>query len=293
MGGFVTVYDRRNDGFILVAVIWISGLLALVTTVLILQTQSNTLLSRNNVFNTKAELIADGLTQLLALKLATPSNPLSAKANGETQYCAWQSSANAAYRIQDQAGLVDLNTASPPLLLSLLSGIGLDDAVATQFYDNLVDFRDADHISASGGDEPILYPGKHYGPKNAPFETVDELSQIPHLDNVQLSRLRELTTVYAQAPGIDFVQAPSSLVKALGANGILDMKLQPFAYQSPAKTFGIDVLIETNEKAHFVRHAIVALQQQPGRPFAILAWQQGADVAAWGATAKVTTPCFN
>jgi len=283
----------HENGFVLVAVIWIAGLLALVTTALVLQVRSNTMLSRNIVFNTRAEFMADGLTQLLALQIASPSQLAILKSNGETSYCVWGDSSRAAFRIQDQAGLVDLNTAAPQLLQAIFVGIGMEQVQATQFYDELVDFRDADSLATEGGEEPSLYPKRHYGPKNAPFQSVEELGQLPQINDDRMARLRDLVTVYSQSPGVDGKQAPGILLQALGASGPTDATLQPFISPSPFKTFSIDVLIETKEKARFLRHAIIALQQQPGRHFAVLAWQQGVDASGWAFPVAINALCFN
>ena len=280
-------------GFVLVAVIWITGLLALVTTALVLQVRSNTLLSRNITFNTKAEFMADGLAQLLALQLAIPGQLAVLKSNGETTYCILQGIGRAAFRIQDQAGLVDLNTAAPQLLRILFLGNGINDTQATLLINEMADFRDSDNLAVVGGEEPTLYLKRHFGPKNAPFQSIEELGQLPSVNDKLMSKLRELVTVYSQLPGIDGTQAPAALLQVLGATGPTDGKLQLFTSPSPYKTFSIEVLIETNEKARFLRRAVVSLQQQPGRPYAVLAWKQAVDASGWSFPKENAAACFN
>jgi type II secretory pathway component PulK len=65
--------SKTEDGFVLVAVIWLAGLLAIMATGFMITVRSHTLSARNLVFNSKAEYLADGMVMLTALQLTDQS----------------------------------------------------------------------------------------------------------------------------------------------------------------------------------------------------------------------------
>jgi general secretion pathway protein K len=284
------ISDDNDDGFVLVAVIWIAGLLAVIATAFVLNVRSHTLLARNTVFNTKAEFVADGMTKMMALKLSSLNSDASVNRSGETLFCKWSPEISVAWRIQDQAGLVDINTASPLLLLALLKGLGFP---AEEFAAALVDFRDTDSVGSKGGPEVGNYSGKTYGPKNAPISVVTEIDQLPGMNDQSLSLLLPLLTVHTQQLGFDTNVAPDRLRKLLGASGRLDPILNSFSSPSTQKTFSIDVLVETKQKARFYRKAFVTLLLQPDQPFAIVSWERGRDSGGWTFPPEILQPCVN
>ena len=284
-----------NQGFVLIAVIWIVGLLAIISTAFILQVKSNTLLARNLIFNGKAEAMADGMAELLAFRLSKLPDVSAMKPNGERQYCAWGDVAMVGYRIQDQAGIIDLNIASPQLLQKFLQGLGLPSTDATQMVSGMEDFRDIDHEAIGGGAEPELYTGRSFGPKNAPFESTSEIDQIPGVNEVILNGFQEFTTIYSQAQGLDPLRAPQSLRRILGITkeNNLPPELAGSQSPSPSKTFGIDIVVETREHARFYRRAIVAVVLQPQKPFVILSWEQGRSAESWVLPVGEQSQCFS
>ena len=273
----------------LVAVIWIAGLLAVISTAFVLSVRSHTLLARNVVFNTKAEYIADGMAKLLALRLATRVGDASFDRSGQTAFCLWSPDVSVAWRIQDQAGLIDLNTASPRLFAALLSGLGLQKINVS----DVVDFRDPDNAALNGGAENVSYEGKSYSSKNAPFAFTAEIDQLPGIDDLALKQLLTFVTIQSQQPGLDLAVAPEKLLKLLGASGRFDLVLSTFHSPSTQKTYSIEILVQTIQKSRFYRRVDVSLLLQPDRPFAILAWERGRDSSDWNFPATVQEPCIS
>lgn len=285
--------SRGIDGFVLVSVIWIVGLLAVIATASTLTVRSHSLAGGNVVNNGRAEYVADGMAMLTALRLATSNDAASLfKLNGEAVGCTWRDGMSVVISIQDHGGLIDLNTASPLLLDKLFQGLNLTDEKRSALLVVLRDFRDLDDLSDDGGVEPATYPGKNFGPKNAPLATPEELDQLPELDIAIFLKLKSFTTVHSQQPGIDLERAPAILLQVLG---ISDRTAEPalnLASPSPERVFSIDVTAERANDSRYVRHAVVSLLRQPDRPFAILAWQRG-QVPQSVASGAVTEPCLN
>ncbi len=280
-------------GFVLISVIWIVGLLAVIATAFTISVRSHGLAGRNVVNNGRAEYIANGMAMLTALRLATSSDAQSTfKLNGEASGCTCCGSVSVAIAIQDQGGLIDLNTASPQLLEAAFHGLELGAEKATALLSTLRDFRDPDGQSDGGGLEPATYPGKSFGPKNAPLVTPEELDQLPGLDAGKFQKLMGMVTVHSQQPGIDLDRAPAILLQALGITDRTSAQAQSFASPSPGRVFTIDVTAELANHSRYARHAIVSLLRQPDRPFAVLAWQRGQSPLPI-ATGAVALPCFN
>ena len=279
-----------DAGFVLVSVIWIAGLLAVVATAFAITVRSHTLAGSNVSYNTRAESVADGMAIVTALRLSAPANVNELpKLNGELAYCQWSNDIAVAISIQDQGGLVDLNTASPELLKTLVQGIGADEAKAGEIVAALQDFRDPDSQSASGGIEPAVFPGKGHGAKDAPLAIPEEIDQVPELDDALFHKLMPFVTVTSQQPGIDLSSAPLKLLDLLGTRE----SAARFASPSPAKTFSIDVTAELKNGSRYRRQALVSLLRQPDRPFAILAWRRGGDTGETPPLPTSGPACFN
>jgi general secretion pathway protein K len=271
-------FDGKEDGFVLVSVIWIAGLLAVIATAFAITVRSHTLGGSNNIYNTQAEYAADGMALFTALKLASPASPApQLEPNGEPVFCNWSEGATVSVSVQDQGGLVDLNTASPELLDVLFRSLGADAGKSISMIGALQNFRDPDSLTSDGAAEPVTFPGKTYGPKNAPFAITAEIDQIPEIDEAMFHRLMPLVTVYSQQSGIDPAVAPQHLLELLGATGETATSPTRFSSPSPAKTFSIDVTAELKNGARYRRLAIISILRQPDRPFATLEWTRGGD----------------
>ena len=282
--------DSKEAGFVLISVIWIAGLLAVVATAFAITVRSHTLAGSNVIYNTRAESVADGMALVTALRLAAPAKTIDPpKLNSDPSHCQWSDDTAVAISVQDQGGLVDLNTASPDLLLALMRGLGADDVKSAEIVAALKDFRDPDSQSASGGVEPAMFTGKAYGPKNAPLAIPEEIDQVPELDDTLFHKLMPFVTVTSHQPGLDLSSAPRELLDLLGSR---ESTLR-FASPSPAKTFSIDVTAELKNGSRYRRQALVSLLRQPDRPFAILAWRRGGDTGEMPPLPTSEPACLN
>ena len=258
----------HQEGFILVSVIWIVGLIAVMATAFAITVRSHTLTIGNTLYNAKAEAISDGMVRYLIVQMLRPDSANSAnKSDGSASLCSWADIANVSYRIQDQGGLVDVNTASPILLQKLISGLGVDPARQPTLLNSLNTYK-------APSSEPNIgpaqyYPSKNFGPKNRPLISLDELDQVPGFSSEILKQIRPLMTVYSQQTGLDPSKAPARLLKILGSETVP----VEFTSPSPQKVFSLDVLTELHNGARFHRQAMIALLGQPDRPFSILSWQ--------------------
>jgi general secretion pathway protein K len=280
----------QEDGFVLIAVIWIAGLLAVTATAFLSLTTSQIFLARNVSESVLLDGAASGMATLASFELAQ-SNPM--QRSPQWQSCSWNADITVNIRIQDQGGLVDLNTANPDLMLALLSGLTRNPQRARKIYAEIQDFKDPDQLSSSGGQEPAQYDGKSYGPKDAPFETPFELDQIPSLSDDEFIALQYLVTVQSQQSGLDLAIAPRELVVLLKAGIISGVDVQQFNTPSAARIYAIEAIATRKGGGVFERRTVINLLRQPEKPFAILEWRRANSIPNDQSTPKPERPCFN
>jgi general secretion pathway protein K len=264
---------RQDNGFVLVLVIWLSGLVAAFAISVTASVRSHALYARNHMSEVTAKGIADGLVQLTAWQLVYAEG--APPADGTWLACRWPDGAQAWLALQDHSGLVDINTATPRLLTALLTGLRLPLDQAEGMVTAMRDFRDADNLSDFGRAEPEVYPGRDFGPKNAPFEAVEELDQLPGMTPTLFAELRTLTTIHTGQPGFDVATAPEGLLNVLG---FTRTSLAGLSFASPRSSHvsSITVAVQTGDRTRFVRRATIERTDQPLRPFVVLAWDGGA-----------------
>jgi general secretion pathway protein K len=281
-GGFELGSER---GFILVPVLLISLLIAAAAVAFIASSRASMLAQRNSALSISAEAIADGAVQLAVGNLQSDE----LIGSGATVFCRWEDAAVVAVAVQDQGGLIDLNTASPALMAAVIESL-LEGSTQAVLQD-INDFRDADRLAADGTIEPGTYPNRPFGPKNAPFASVYELDQVPSVDEGLLPELIALTTVHSQQPGIDLQVAPEALKQRLSE--IVGADLSGFSSPSPRKTFALVATARLSTGTQFTRQVLLTLTQQPDNPVAIVEWRRSrAQIPAWPEPASLPS-CFN
>lgn len=200
--------------------------------------------------------------------------------------------------IHDEAGKFDLNLIPDTLLISLLERIGPDPDEAARLADAIIDWRDADDFRRVNGAEKEEYQeaGLDYGPRNRPFQTIQELRLVLGIGLDLYRKLEPVVTVYNDSRGIDPGKSPAAVLRALPGvtEEIIETYLEDRA-QSAAKnlppppfpvpvqnltfsqargtTFSVtsEALLPEGERA--VVSAVIRKANNPGTPFAFLEWK--------------------
>jgi general secretion pathway protein K len=124
--------------------------------------------------------------------------------------------------LERESGRIDLNTADEKYIVAGLQAAGLREADARTGAARIRDWTDPDD-SASGreGAEEEVYrrAGMAFGPRNGPFETVDEVRQVMGLSALSDEAL-EGFTVYSQQREPSATEAPEAARKAFGVLGV-------------------------------------------------------------------------
>jgi type II secretory pathway component PulK len=175
--------SHRARGTILIVTIWVVLVLAGLALVFARSMRVAAIVSTNQVASVEAECIATGACQYITSQLvanATDSSALEEDVPWESLQVGkgyfWVLRSNLeddsefAYGLTDEAGKINLNSASLEMLLKL-------PGMTAELAASIIDWRDEDSDVSTGGaeDEYYLLLSEPYNCKNAEFETVDEV----------------------------------------------------------------------------------------------------------------------
>ena len=177
-------HAHRTDGTILIVTIWVLLVLAGLALVFARSIRVAAIIGANHVASLEAECIADGAWEYVVAKLATSteedtstlmeSEPYKAMQLGEGYFWVLRSNLEDErefdYGLTDEAGKVNINSASEEMLLRL-------PGMTAELAASIIDWRDEDSEISAGGaeDEYYLLLSQPYNCKNSPLETVDEI----------------------------------------------------------------------------------------------------------------------
>jgi general secretion pathway protein K len=247
---------QSEEGIALIAVLCTLTLLSLIAISFSLETRSSARVARNAADNAAARAAADAGIQRVILDLVSVPDAKKFRTDG-TVYTWRFANSTVHMSVRDEASKVDLNKAPEAALAALFTSVGVDPGKALSLADAIADFRDPDNFSRPRGAEEADYraAGLAWGPKNAPFQGIDELQQVLGMTPEIYQRVAPNLTIYS----IDDAQ---------------DL------FGSPSRAYSIRAKAEGPNGATFVREAVLRLRG--GIPANLLVWRQGArTVSPW------------
>lgn len=188
--------------------------------------------------------------------------------------------------VQDEAGKVDLNTATPELLARVLIFGGAQADEAMKLADKVVRLRST--------------------LRSGPFSNVSELLQIPGVSEQMFLNMRRYITVHSGLEGVDPNVAARELLQALPpitadvrrslaaarakmARGSVSRTIEPsnpyFAI-SPRKVFTITCAADMGGKTVYIQNATVVLRDGD-KPYDVLEWWTGGLINLPAMTASI------
>jgi len=200
--------DQR--GMVLVIVLWIVTLLAVMAGSFAYSMRVETHLATSAVERAQARALAEaGIVYALAWQL-DPDAQQQWPPNGDPRE--WEfGGGRLRIEVTDAGGLVNLNSADANLLKLLLKTAGVEAGEQDQLAEAILQWRG----NASGLQTDIGAEGQP-GPKNAPFESLEELGQIAGLSRDLYERIARVSTVYSPHYGVNPQLAPARVLRALG-----------------------------------------------------------------------------
>ncbi|MCH8189244.1 MAG: general secretion pathway protein GspK, partial [Proteobacteria bacterium] len=274
------------------------------------ETRTEVTLARNLVENAKAKALADAGVHAAMLGLRRREVEKRWRADG-TVYSMASGEGEVSIVIIDEAGKIDLNAAPDELIQGLFTAVGLEESAAQALAAAIADFRDADDETHIGGAEDAEYraAGLPYGPKNEPFEAVEELHQVLGMTRELYALAAPGLTVHSRSRGVDVTVAPAIVLQALpgvdaeaveafaeqragqiaqgrsgvgqmaGAGGARVTTLpglgRQYAARSRRRVFTVRAEARVRSGAVFVREAVISMTRNIEKPFSIHAWRRG------------------
>ena len=302
---------RAQSGIALVLALWLTILLTAVASGFAYSMRSEALAARNAVSLAQARAAADGAVERTAYELMRPRMVGAWTFNGQAH--AWQDgNASVVASAVDEGARIDINTAPDSLIKSLLMNVGgMDDAAAASLVDSIADWRDPDDLRRPNGAEAPEYAAANlkYGPANAAFETVGEVSRVLGMTPLVFQRIRGAITVYSRQPGINAATAGRSVLLALpnatpdAVDAFLAQRSQAIAQGLPVPPFApaqafvgaatpvwrIRAVATMPDGVTFGREAVLRPSPDVRRPLITLAWLD----APRATSAKSNAPAAN
>jgi len=175
---------RPSSGTVLIVTIWVVLVLAGLAMVFARSMRVAAAVSANHVASLQAECIAAGAREYIVSQLVAATKQQTTSSQTAPTYQEmqvgdgyfWvlrsnlQSDREFDYGLTDEAGKINLNSASQEMLQRL-------PGMTAELAASIIDWRDTDSDVTTGGaeDEYYLLQSGHYHCKNAPLETVDEI----------------------------------------------------------------------------------------------------------------------
>jgi general secretion pathway protein K len=259
---------RKEEGVALVAVLWTLILLSLVAASLSFESRTSARVARNAADAAAVRAAADAGVTRAILDLLTPGSGKSFRTDG-TLYN-WPFGESRVYiSVQDEFSKVNLNYATEAVLTSIIRSVGIDQAKAQSLADAIADFRDSDNIPRLQGAEEADYraAGVGWGPKNAFFQTIEELQQVLGMTPQIYERIIPDLTVYSGWT-VNPDLASDRLKVALRRVGF-----RKFLPSSHGIAYSISAVAKSSTGATFVREATVQAFSGSPSQVRVLTWR--------------------
>jgi general secretion pathway protein K len=287
----------KQGGFALVVVLWVVALLTVMAGGFALGMRTDTNLTYYQVASAKARALAEAGVNRGIMELLKQEEDRVWATDGSPNQLPLEDGA-LTISVQDESGKIDLNVAQTELLGGLLHALGVDDRARDALVDSILDWRDPDDLRRANGAEAADYKaaGLPYGPKNGPFDSVDELQQVLGMTPALFLRMRGFVTVYSQQGGINPLVAPRTVLLAVPGwdaaqvDSYMAMREQfsqglpqslpagvPIQFVSGRSNlvYAIRSMGRTPQGATAVMQAVVRVTRTPQQPASIVSWKEG------------------
>jgi general secretion pathway protein K len=227
---------RDHRGTALLSVLWVVLILSIISFTLAASVRTEIGSEADSFDSERAFFMAKGAAESMFALFAKDgeipkSGPIVADTNGD--YVFPLESGEVRLRFESAAGLIDLNEASDKLLASMFDSVGVSQEQRNHLVDSILDWRDGDDIPHLYGAEINDYQqiaGQRL-PRNAPFQSVDELLQVKNMtpqifggslvldtstrQYKRLPGIRELVTVDSHSEKIEINEASLGVLQAM------------------------------------------------------------------------------
>jgi general secretion pathway protein K len=219
-----TRFASSEQGFVLVAALWLLAALALLVTIFTIHLSASARAVSLNDDALKREALVSAGVELAAYRLELADEK---ERPPEGSFHARLSGTDISVSYITEAARVDINAAPKEMLSGLLTVLGASEDDAKEAADRIIGWR----TKASDGDadkEVALYQtaGRTYSPRQAPFAHVDELALVLGMKPALVERALPYVTVFSGASDVNVMVAAPEVIAALP--GMTPLKLKQF-----------------------------------------------------------------
>lgn len=203
------------DGFILVAVLWILGglaVLAAIYTLYVVNAATSLVVNNDRIQADASVSAALELTAYYLSAVKEDERPTSGQFNFRV------GNSNVAVGFLGESARIDLNSAPQPLLAGLFRGLGADADSANVYAERVIGWRTSvTNLNPDQDKEVTAYrnAGLKYNPRQAPFTNVHELWLVVGLPPALVERAMPFVTVFSGMPTINVMDAAPEVLAAL------------------------------------------------------------------------------
>ena len=204
---------RPDEGFIIVAVLWILGALAALASIYAIYVTNTALSLSVNDDRLQADALVSAGLELTAYRLSA-QNVDTRPTQGAFRFRMGR--ADVAVDFRSEAARIDLNLAPKELLAGLFAALGAPYDAAESYADRIIGWRQKGNV-AGENNEAAAYrtAGLSYGPRQGPFPDVGELWLVLGLPPALVERALPFVTVFSGRADVDVLDAAPEVVAAL------------------------------------------------------------------------------
>jgi general secretion pathway protein K len=282
------------DGFIVIAVLWILGALAVLASVYSIFVVDTATTFAGHRDRLRAEALVSAGLELAAYRIT--ANPQQRPSNGTFSFRMGQASVLVQFR--SEAARIDLNQAPKELLMGLFASLGaFRDAEA--YADRVVGWRSSSAERQAAEATAYRSGGMHYGPRGSAFPHVGELWLVMGLPEAIVERAIPHLTVYSTLPQINVLDASAQVLAALpgmsperlhtilaerattrhNAEALLKIlgPAQAHATADPGKTVRVAVQVALANGRNFRSEAVILVREDDSEPYRVLSMSEDLD----------------
>jgi len=266
-----------EQGFTFLVVIWALSILIVLSLVFGASVSEHLKTTRNAIDNARAEAFADAGVELAVLDLSAWRGRAVREArfprDGRSVSCSLGNGDWLNIAVEDEVGKVDLNMADERLIGAALLAAGVAEDNVARYAQQILDYRDTDSDRRPLGAEAEEYREQgRAGPKNRPFDAIEEIEQVLGMPSGLADALRPYATIYSGQLTIDANLAHRRLLTALSSSSV---GTNLVSGAGGGRAFRILAEARTPQGAVFVREAVLEfVAAQPGA-YAFRRWRKG------------------
>jgi general secretion pathway protein K len=205
--------DGPDDGFILVAALWILSALAVLAMVASVYVAQSAVALRMNDEAVQTEALISAGLELTAYQLSSTANA-SRPTRGAFRFRL--ADADVTVEFMSEAARIDLNAAPKALIAGLFAVLGAQAEAAEQYAERVVAWRSPPKLNAQDGEDSLYRAaGLLYSPRRSPFNHVDELWLVLGLPPALVERALPFVTVYSGRRDVNVLDAAPEVIAAL------------------------------------------------------------------------------